>query len=131
MRSDIQERLKRTVQGVAASAGAAAEIEIRPVNPATVNDPALVRRMRPTLEAVAGKDGVFDCELVLATEDFANFAMEAPGMYVFMGVTGPGRDLDEAAFNHSAYFRVDEETFVPGIEMMTRLALDYPGSQSR
>jgi len=134
MRADIQERLRRTVEGVAGSSGASAEIEIRPVNPATVNDSDLVRRMRPTLEAVAGRDGVFECELILATEDFANFAMEAPGMYVFMGVTGPGRDLKEAAFNHSAYFRVDEETFAPGVEMMTRLALDFssrPGRQSR
>jgi amidohydrolase len=130
MRADIQERLRRTVKGVADSFGTTAEIEIRPVNPATVNDPALVRRMRPTLEAVAGKDGLFECELILATEDFANFAMRVPGMYVFMGVTGPGRDLSEAAFNHSAYFRVDDETFRPGVEMMVRLALDYP-RQSR
>jgi amidohydrolase len=135
MRADIQERLKRTAEGVAGSFGAAAEVEIRPVNPATVNDSGLVRRMRPTLEAVAGKDGLFECELILATEDFANFAMQVPGMYVFMGVTGPGRDPKEAAFNHSAYFQVDEETFAPGVEMMTRLALDYSsapeGRQSR
>jgi amidohydrolase len=131
MRGDIQERLRRTVEGVASSFGTSAEIEIRSVNPATVNDPALVRRMRPTLEAVAGKDGVFESELVLATEDFANFAMRAPGMYVFMGVTGPSRDRKEAAFNHSAYFQVDDETFAPGVEMMTRLALDYAGGPSR
>jgi amidohydrolase len=131
MRGDIQERLRRTVEGVASSFGTSAEIEIRSVNPATVNDPALVRRMRPTLEAVAGKDGVFESELVLATEDFANFAMRAPGMYVFMGVTGPSRDPKEAAFNHSAYFQVDDETFAPGVEMMTRLALDYAGGPSR
>jgi metal-dependent amidase/aminoacylase/carboxypeptidase family protein len=37
----------------------------------------------------------------------------------------------DAAFNHSAYFRVDEETFAPGVEMMTRLALDFPSRQSR
>ena len=130
MRADIQERLKRTAEGIAGSFGAAAAVEIRPVNPATVNDPELVRRMRPTLEAVAGKDGVFECELILATEDFANFAMKVPGMYVFMGVTGPGRDPKEVAFNHSAYFQVDEETFGPGVEMMTRLALDF-ARQSR
>ncbi len=131
MRADIRERLKRTVEGVALSFGTSAELEIRPVNPATVNDPALVRRMRPTLEEVAGADGVFECELILATEDFANFAMKVPGMYVFMGVTGPKRDPKEAAFNHSAYFQVDDETFGPGVEMMTRLALDFPGRQSR
>jgi len=131
MRADIQERLRRTAEGVAGSFGATAGLEIRPVNPATVNDPDLVRRMRPTLEAVAGTDGVFECELILATEDFAYFAMEVPSMYAFMGVTGPGRDLNEAPFNHSAYFRVDEETFAPGVEMMTRLALDFPNRPSR
>lgn len=130
MRVDIQERLRRTVRGVAESCGTTAEVEIHPVNPATVNDPDLVRRMRPSLEAVAGKDGVFDCELILATEDFANFATRIPGMYVFMGVTGPPRDPAEAAFNHSAYFQVDEDTFGPGVEMMARLALDFP-RQSR
>jgi amidohydrolase len=130
MRADIQERLKRTVDGVAGSFGTAAELEIRAVNPATVNDPALVRRMRPTLEDVAGKEGVFESELILATEDFANFAMKVPGMYVFMGVTGPERDPKEAAFNHSAYFQVDDETFAPAVEMMTRLALDFGRRQS-
>ena len=131
MRADIQQRLRRTVDGVAGSFGTSADLEIRPVNPATVNDPALVRRMRPTLEDVAGKDGLFESELILATEDFANFAMRAPGMYVFMGVTGPARDPKEAAFNHSAYFQVDDETFGPGIEMMARLALDFGRGQSR
>jgi hypothetical protein len=46
-------------------------------------------------------------------------------------VTAPGRDPKDAAFNHSAYFQVDEETFAPGIEMMTRLAFDFPERQSR
>ncbi len=125
MRVDIQQRLKRTVSRVAESFGTTAEISIRPVNPVTVNDPDLVRRMKPTLEAVAGRENVFESELILATEDFANFAMKFPGMYVFMGVTGPGRDPSEAAPYHSAYFRVDDETFVPGVHLMVRLAMDY------
>lgn len=127
MRLDIQERLKRIVAHVAESFSTTAEVSIRPVNPVTVNDPSLVRRMRPTLEAVAGKDNVFESELVLGTEDFANFAMRVPGMYMFMGVTGPSRDPALAPGNHSAYFQVDDEAFVPGVTMMTRLALDYLG----
>lgn len=127
MRLDIQERLKRIVAHVALSFSTSAEVSIRPVNPVTVNDPDLVRRMRPTLEAVAGKDNVFESELVLGTEDFANFAMRVPGMYMFMGVTGPGRDPAAAPANHSAYFQVDDEAFVPGVTMLTRLALGYLG----
>ena len=53
--------------------------------------------------------------------------MRVPGMYMFMGVTGPGRDPAVAPGNHSAYFQVDDEAFVPGVTMMTRLALDYLG----
>jgi amidohydrolase len=129
MRADLQARLRRTAVLVAESSGASAEVSIRPVNPVTVNDSDLVRRMRPTLEAVAGKDNVFESELVLGTEDFANFAMKVPGMYVFMGVTGPSRDPAEAFANHSAYFRVDEETFVPGVHLMARLAIDFLDDQ--
>jgi amidohydrolase len=125
MRADIQERLKRTVSGVAESFGARAELSIRPVNPVTVNDPSLVQRMKPTLESVAGKENVFESELILATEDFANFALRVPGMYVFMGVTGPDRDPAAAAPYHSPHFRVDDESFVPGVYLLVRLALDY------
>lgn len=125
MRVDIQERLRRIVTHVAEGFSTTAEVSIRPVNPVTVNDPGLVRRMRPTLEDVAGKQNLFESELVLGTEDFANFAMRVPGLYMFMGVTGPGRDPATAPGNHSARFQVDEETFVPAVTMMTRLALDY------
>ena len=125
MRLDIQKRLKLTVEHVAESFGTTATVSIRPVNPVTVNDPALAARMRPTLEAVAGRDNVFESELVLGTEDFSNFAMQVPGMYAFMGVVGPRRDPANAPVNHSAYFQVDDETFVPAVHMMTRLALDY------
>ena len=125
MRVDIQERLTRTVEKIAESFGTTATVSIRPVNPVTVNDPALTTRMRPTLEAVAGRDNVFESELVLGTEDFSNFAMQVPGMYAFMGVVGPRRDTAKAPVNHSAYFQVDDETFVPAVHMMTRLALDY------
>jgi amidohydrolase len=128
MRYDIQERLKRIVENVAESFGTTAEVSIRPVNPVTVNDPDLVRQMRSTMRDVAGADGLFEPELVLATEDFANFAMQVPGMYASMGVVGPGRDPAEAPTNHSAYFKVDEEAFVPGVRMMARLALDYLGA---
>ena len=128
MRKDIQERLRRTVDHVAQSFGTTAEVEMRPVNPVTVNDPELVRRMKPTFEKVAGSENVFESELILGTEDFANFAMKTPGMYAFMGVTGPGRDPSEAPANHSAIFQVDEETFVPGVRMMVELALDYLGN---
>ena len=125
MRLQMQESLKRMVESVAAGFGTTAEVSIRPVNPMTFNDPELVTRMRPTLEAVAGAENVFESELILGTEDFANFAMQVPGMYAFMGIVGPDRDPAEAPANHSAYFKVDEEMFVPAVHMMTRLALDY------
>lgn len=125
MRRDMQARLTRIVEQVAESWGARAEVSIRPVNPMTLNDPALVERMRPTLEAVAGPENVFESELILGTEDFANFALQVPGMYFSMGVTGPDRDPAEAAPNHSPYFQVDEEAFVPGVRAMVQLALDF------
>src|SRR2546427_1538407 len=49
MREEIHQRIKRTAQGIAASAGSKAEVTIEPGYPVTYNDPKLTEQMAPTL----------------------------------------------------------------------------------
>jgi amidohydrolase len=59
MRDDIIMRLRRTAESIAAASGATARVILAgDGNPATVNDAALVSRMLPTLQRVAGQDNV-------------------------------------------------------------------------
>jgi len=55
MQQDIHMRMKRTVENIAESAGAKAELEIRGLTPVTYNDPALTEKMTPSFIKAAGQ----------------------------------------------------------------------------
>lgn len=125
MRSTIHERVKRTAESIAASAGATATVGVFPYTPVTVNDPALTERMAATLKRVAGADKVQIAKQTTAAEDFALYEQKVPGMFFFLGITPKGTDPSKAAPNHSPRFFVDEAALVPGIRALASLAVDY------
>ena len=125
VRADIHERMARTVEHIAESAGASAEIEFDMPFGVTANQPALVDRMLPTVVRVAGEGNVKARAPIMGAEDFAVFANKVPGMYVFLGARPPEIPAAEAAFNHSPRFVIDESALDLGVRLMAALALDY------
>ena len=107
------------------AAGASAEVTIEQNAPVTWNDPALTRRMVPTLEWAAGAEQVAEGRAQTVAEDFAYFQQEVPGMYFLLGVNAEGVDAGEAAPNHSPQFHVNEGALVTGVRALTGLAIDY------
>ncbi len=128
MEQEIGDRIVRMAQGIAGSAGATAEVRLPVSVPPTVNDPALTKKMLPTLRKVAGD--LFDSDMTAVTvaEDFAFFAKAVPGMYFFLGVVPAGQDPATAAPNHSPYFYADESALPVGVRAMTNLAIDFLAS---
>ena len=63
--------------------------------------------------------------LVGAAEDFSFFAKEAPGLFVFLGITPRDQDMAKAAPNHSPAFFVDEAALIVGVRALAGLAVDY------
>jgi amidohydrolase len=85
-------RIREIAEGTAKTFGATAEVEIREFTPVTWNDPALVARMRPALEAaMLGKANVIDDKPVMGAEDFAFYGKRAPGLFFFLGVAPKGK----------------------------------------
>lgn len=125
MRSAIHDRIKRTAESIAASAGATATVNIYRYTGVTVNDVALTERMVPTLKRVAGADKVAVGKQTTTAEDFALYEQKVPGMFFFLGIVPKGQDASKAAPNHSPRFFVDEAALVPGIRAMASLAVDY------
>ncbi len=121
----IHERVRRTAKGIAESAGASAEVEIRTGYPVTVNDPALTARMLPTLRRVAGADAVVEGLPRTGAEDFSFFAREVPGLYFWLGIRPPDVPEAEAAPNHSPRFFVDETALGLGVRALAALAADF------
>ena len=125
MRSLIHERLKRTAESIAASAGATATVNVYRYTGVTMNDVALTERMAPTLRRVAGADKVAIAKQTTTAEDFALYEQKVPGMFFFLGIVPKGQDASKAAPNHSPRFFVDEAALVPGIRALANLAVDY------
>ncbi len=124
MRKDIKRRLGEVAKNAAATLGATATTHIDEGYPVTVNNPELAAEMRPVLASVVGEDKLIEPDLITGAEDFAYYALETPGLFFFLGVTPPEKDLKAAASNHSPHFYADEAAFKIGVEAMTRLAVN-------
>jgi amidohydrolase len=132
MRADIHHRIRQTVELIAQSAGASAQVHFDNAYPVTVNDIPLTVRMVPTLERVAGKEKVFVGQKITGYEDFSYYQQKIPGFFYFVGITPRGVDRRESAPNHSPRFFVDESALLLGMRSLAHLTLDYmaPPSQA-
>ncbi len=127
MQEQIEARIRRTVAGIAESAGAKATVALSRGVPITFNDPDLTRRMVPTLERVAGRDMAAEVPPTTGAEDFSYFQQEIPGLYFFLGVVPDSIPLERAAPNHSPYFFADEAALPVGVRALANLAVDFLG----
>jgi amidohydrolase len=125
MQTRIEERIRRTVAGIAESAGATAEVFLSQGLPVTYNDPDLTHRMAPTLERVAGPGNAFLSPPTTGAEDFSYFQEEIPGLYFFLGVIPDSIPLEKAYPNHSPYFFADEAALPLGVRALAHLTVDY------
>ena len=122
--TQIQNEMRRTAAGIAEASGGRAEVTFLPGYPVTVNDPALTRRMVPTLERVSpGKVAI--AKLSMPAEDFSRYQEKVPGMFLFLGVTPRGTDASAAPANHSPLFDVDESALPVGVRVLAALAVDF------
>ncbi len=125
MRKDIHERVRRTAEEIAKSAGATATVTIPGGGLLTYNDPALTEQMLPTLRRTAGEGGLKEIKPVTGSEDFPSFTQNIPGVFFFLGGLPKGGDPVTAPRNHSPYFFVDEAALPTGVRAMANLAVDY------
>ena len=125
MRADIHARIRNTVEMIARSAGASAQVQFDNAYPVTVNDIPLTGRMVPTLQRVAGADKVFVGQKITGYEDFSYYQQKIPGFFYFLGITPRGTDRKQSAPNHSPRFFVDESALLLGVRTLAHLTLDY------
>ena len=125
MRDQIHERIRRTAESIATSAGATATVEITNGYPITYNDPALTERSLSSLRDAAGAKNVKLVNAVLGAEDFSFFQREVPGLFFWLGTRPPDQTPEQAPSNHSPLFYVDESGLGLGVRALARVAVDY------
>jgi amidohydrolase len=125
VRRDIHQRVRRTAESIAQSAGASAVVTVDSGPPVTFNDPALTERILPTLRRVAGANAVTLNKPLTPAEDFSRYQERIPGVFLFLGIRPAGTDSTAAAPNHSPRFYVDEAALPIGVRALAQLAVDY------
>ncbi|HBK47727.1 MAG TPA: amidohydrolase [Xanthomonadaceae bacterium] len=127
VREDVIRRFERIAGDYAHAAGASATLRVDANAPATINEPALARRVLPSLQAAVGADNVVEMPLQTIAEDFSQFANVAPGAYFLVGTTPAGQDPATMPINHSPRYAPDEAALEVGRRAMLQVALDYLG----
>jgi amidohydrolase len=122
MRTEIHERMERTARSIAESAGATVEFELELGNPPVVNDPDLLARMMPSLQRTTT---VHDVNPQTVSEDFSEYAIRTPSLFLFLGNVPPGADPHAAPTNHSPLFDTHEPNLEVGVRVFSNLVVDY------
>lgn len=128
-RDDLYARVRRTVEDIAHSAGATAEVSIAHNAIPVVNPVAETDRARTALIAALGAENVRSAAPAMVAEDFAYFQQQVPGVFFYYGVNTPGVSATEAAPNHSPRFFVYEPAMETALRAMLSVALDRVSAQ--
>jgi len=131
VREELHAKLRRTVHAIAEANGATAEVIIDGYAPVTGNDPALLRKMLPTLEWAAGPGNVAEGPLITGAEDFAFYEERIPGLFLMLGINDPTTPDSERPSNHSPFFFAEDSALITGVRTLVGFALDYSALAGR
>ncbi|MBR1780364.1 MAG: amidohydrolase, partial [Oscillospiraceae bacterium] len=113
-RKQLAEQLTETAQSIAALYGGSAEVEWQHISSALYNDAQVCAEVR-TLGAAALPHIHFvdDRPFSLAGDNFAEFNLEKPGAYLFLGTWDPDRPETHNSI-HNNRFNLDESVLSSG-----------------
>lgn len=122
---DVMQRVKRTAEKIAESAGATAEVSFGDGNPVVFNNLDLVQRTLPSLLKSAGSENVALMEPITGAEDFAYYGLKVPAFYFQVGGMPKGQDPKTAPSHHSPDFFIDDSRLDVGVKAFTNIVFDY------
>lgn len=123
MQKKVHEQIRNTVKHIGEASGVTTEVVIDTKTLVTYNDPALVKKMIPSLQAAASKAS--EREWVTGAEDFSYYGTKAPAFFFYLGGMPKGNDPKNAPPHHTADFFVDDAGMKTGIKAFCQLVVDY------
>lgn len=126
MDADVREllcdRVVAIAEGVAATYGMDANIELNRGYPVVVNDANAVARFMDVATSVLGEEFVSDeGKPTMGGEDFAYYCQVCPSCFYQLGLIPEGREDYESV--HTPIFDFNDDAIDVGVRMMTALAL--------
>jgi hippurate hydrolase len=120
----MYEEVRRVCRHTAIAHGCAAEVDIEPGYPVTVNDAGAADQVDALAGRVLGSERVATMPApIMGAEDFSYVLAEVPGALAFLGGCPPGVDPAVAPPNHSNRVVFDEGAMSAGVAVYAGLAL--------
>ncbi len=127
VRQKVLERFEQIVRGTAESLGCQAEITLKRLTPALVNDYSISEKVQETSRRILPE---FDLHtagyLTMGAEDAAFLLEKVNGCFFFVGSANKDRHLDYG--HHHPKFDFDEEALIHGTALMAAAAMDLLNS---
>jgi amidohydrolase len=115
-RERLLERFKEVVEGVAAAHRCQAEMELKLISPAVMNDPEVAGVMRQAARELFPAADLDPGYQTMASEDMAYFLREIPGCFLLIGSANPEKGL--TASHHQPDFNFDEDALITGTALL-------------
>jgi amidohydrolase len=124
VRGRVLERFTQVVEGVAAALGCQAQLDMRQLTPALINDERIARRVQEAARRVL-HDSQLDMAsyITMGAEDMAFFLERIPGCFFFVGSANRDKGLDYG--HHHPRFDVDEDALPRAAALMAAAAVDF------
>ncbi|MBQ9827993.1 MAG: amidohydrolase [Lachnospiraceae bacterium] len=123
IRQSFPGTIERVIKGVAAAHRAEAELDYRWGSPVVVNDAGAAEKARKAISANFGEDAVTDFRPIMVGDDYGEYIMRVPGVYVFLGIRN--EECGAVWPQHSNHYRIDESALIKGAAAAVQYAVDF------
>jgi amidohydrolase len=121
VRKMVLERFEQIVKGIAETMGCQAEIEIKRVTPAVINNEAVTERVFSTAQSLfSGAQIDSENFLTMGAEDMGYMQEKVDGCYFFIGSANDEKNLNYN--HHHPKFDFDEQALIKGTALMAATA---------
>ena len=128
VREKVLERFEQIARGVAESMGCQAEVHVKRISPALINNGAIAVKVQETARRILPEFSLDTMGyLTMGAEDMAFMQEKVDGCYFFIGSNNKGRHLDYS--HHHPKFDFDEEALTRGAALMAAAAADILSGQ--
>jgi len=123
VRDQVIERFHQVVENVCQAFDCQAEIEIKSITPALVNDPRVTSRVQRVASSLLPAGQLDFQTTTMGSEDMAFMQQQVPGCYFFIGSANKEKHLDAA--HHHPKFDFDEVILPKAVALMAASAVEF------
>lgn len=123
-RNKTNQRIREIAEAVGKAHGALVTVEFEDFASPLINNELVCEEVRPVAEEIVGKEHVICRERSLGGDDFAEYLLQVPGAYVYVG-TGNSEKPNTIVPQHADNYDIDEEGILIAANIYTDYALKF------